>query len=529
MAKKISVTSLAPVLQKSETKSETNQKSWALLIYMAADNNLSEECVFALTEIQKSITNDQVVCIAQLDPKAQGVGIKRYVMRKFEEPESAAGFPVEPMLESTEVPISDDLVLDETALALATGVDFKALPRLENSADRRILENFLTYGLNHADLIDRRNLVVLSGHGNGAVGDFLMDENPPSALGIIDISKAFYQVSRNGAIDILGMDSCLMSMVEVCVELSGSVGILIGSEGFMLNAGWPYHRIIAILSKDKDSDISPADLAKAIVGTHVNYYSNFLTAGVSVDLAACDLHPDKIKKLNEKVRDLVNNLLIADEKYQTRRLKERLIGAIILAHWKAQSYKFEQYTDLYDFCGELFKALGDLHKTDEVTNAQNACQAVLEAIREVVLKAGYCGSEFQYSHGLSVYFPWAKSDTKTIIQYQKLAFSVATKWGEFLYAYVRDTQRPIRDFEANVPLWPPIPVGSAAHVISGGTVRTNPELENSKTNPELQNPRTNPELENPRGKMLLISKAKNPPTQVRKGPQDGTPKAQGRE
>jgi hypothetical protein len=89
---------------------------------------------------------------------------------------------------------------------------------------------------------------------------------------------------------------------------------------------------------------------------------------------------------------------------------------------------------------------------------------------------------------------------------------------------VRDTQRPIRDFEAGVTLWPPIPTGSAAPVISGGTVRTNPELEDSRVNPELQDPRNNPELQNPRGKILLASKAKNPPTQVRKGAQDGTPK-----
>ena len=26
---------------------------------------------------------------------------------------------------------------------------------------------------------------------------------------------------------------------------------------------------------------------------------------------------------------------------------------VILAHWRAQSYKFEQYTDLWDFCEEL--------------------------------------------------------------------------------------------------------------------------------------------------------------------------------
>lgn len=540
----------APSNQPETTQSNENKskKNWKILLYIAADNNLSEECIFSLLDIQKSITTGKIVCVAQLDPKAEGVGTKRYIFTKTENSEgfidTGKFIPREPILESNEVPIADEIILNDVSTqsgfaAIAGGKSINDLPSIENSADPRILENFLTYGIKHPEYPAKHHLVVLSGHGNGAIGDFLMDENPASALGITDLSSALNrvkkrcqeQLSKEGMIDVLGLDSCLMSMIEVCCELSDSVGILIGSEGFMLNAGWPYGRILDILNAH--SSISAPDLAKSIVVSHIDYYSNYLPAGVSVDLSACDLKPSKINTLTEKVANLVDVLLTKKIHSQTRSLKPHFVDAVILAHWRAQSYKFELYTDLYDFCDELIKSIGSV-RSNEKLKVHTACLELQAAIRSVVLKASYCGVDFQYSHGLSVYFPWSKSETKSIIQYNDLAFATATGWAEFLYAYVRDTQRPIRDHEdTQAELWPPIAPGNPSPVKSGGLVRTipelgfprtNPELGLPRTNPELGLPRTNPELGLPRGKILLVPKVKNAPNQVLKGPQNGTPK-----
>jgi hypothetical protein len=125
---------------------------------------------------------------------------------------------------------------------------------------------------------------------------------------------------------------------------------------------------------------------------------------------------------------------------------------VILAHWRAQSYKFEQYTDLWDFCqilGKLTDGLGQ-------NSIAEACKGVQRAIDNSVGRQNgnrgrqdYEGIDFQHSHGLSVFFPWSsatflESDQDT---YKKLAFGRDTRWGDFLDKYLEATKRERRPIE----------------------------------------------------------------------------------
>ena len=83
-----------------------------------------------------------------------------------------------------------------------------------------------------ADLRARRYIVVFSGHGSGATGDFLPDNDPPSALTIPKLGEMLRSATQKlkdkldrPQIDVLGMDSCLMSMVEVGYEVQGLGGV----------------------------------------------------------------------------------------------------------------------------------------------------------------------------------------------------------------------------------------------------------------------------------------------------------------
>jgi hypothetical protein len=65
----------------------------------------------------------------------------------------------------------------------------------------------------------------------------------------VSFSRTFKKLLKNKKgeplqIDIVGMDSCLMSMAEVAHELRGSVKYMISSESFGPQSGWPYGRII---------------------------------------------------------------------------------------------------------------------------------------------------------------------------------------------------------------------------------------------------------------------------------------------
>ncbi|HEX9002530.1 MAG TPA: hypothetical protein VGB07_21665, partial [Blastocatellia bacterium] len=63
---------VAVVEQQPEVKADQpavlNQETrWNVLIYMAADNNLTEECVFSLSEILKAGILPEINIVAQLD------------------------------------------------------------------------------------------------------------------------------------------------------------------------------------------------------------------------------------------------------------------------------------------------------------------------------------------------------------------------------------------------------------------------------------------------------------------------------
>jgi hypothetical protein len=295
-----------------------------------------------------------------------------------------------------------------------------------------------------------------------------------SALG-----SAREQIGRK--IDVLGLDSCLMSMVEVCYELREEVDFLIGAEGFERNTGWPYHEILDVLQGNLKSSVKKQEavlegLIGAIVSEYVRYYFPYHLSGVSVDLAACDLRDsDKIEALKNSITKLAVVL--------QQNLSNRLVNnAVLVAHWKAQSYKFEQYVDLWDFCNLLRTDLIDnvYGKDDDGSDWDvlrraigKACWEVMDKVKNVVKESCYSGAAFQHSHGLSIYFPWAKSDLdRDLEHYRDLAFAKATKWDEFLEVYGIATQREVRD-EDNKKKQGVEPINMAPSHEAGTAVRIN--------------------------------------------------------
>lgn len=231
---------------------------------------------------------------------------------------------------------------------------------------------------------------------------------------------------RDGRIDILGMDSCLMSMAEVCYQLRGLVSFMVGAEGYEPNTGWPYERILSPLFDDPGID--PEALAATIADEYVEYYKDYLATGRYVDQAACDL--SRCGALADAVRLLAKHLTRLLSSPEGRK-------AILLAHWEAQTYKDDQYVDLYDFCDLLERGSNVLGDGLSDQAVRRACRKVKTALKEMVLVSRYSGPTVQYSHGLSIYFPWSEvSDT-----YQEFDFAYATGWYDFLQEYVSQTRR----------------------------------------------------------------------------------------
>jgi hypothetical protein len=285
-----------------------------------------------------------------------------------------------------------------------------------------------------------RRILVLSGHGSGAVGDFLNDEHPRSSLSIPRLGE----ILRGRSIEVLGLDSCQMSTVEVGYEVRSAVAFLIASEGPVLNTGWPYRQTLEAVSENRAG--STAAVALAIAESYLRFYREYEIAGLSTDVAACDL--SKIGDVADAVASLARAMVGSLRELEPDGLEEALElsgsrpekdapravrDAIVLAHWSAQSYKCDRYTDLYDFARQLlrFAARGSEIRT--------TCQGVLDAVDAAIVTAGTTGAELQHSHGLSIYFPWSERDF--FPEYRNLRFAEETGWATFLEVYLGATRR----------------------------------------------------------------------------------------
>ena len=305
------------------------------------------------------------------------------------------------------------------------------------------LYNFISFCLEKYPA--ERYMVVLSGHAGGTERDYLLkDESSAHSLTFNELQQVFKQIKRDRhgkLIDIVGMDNCLMSMAEICYELRDVAEIVVGCESFSPVSGWPYREILERLCKDFGKPKLPrgksgtVEAAKAIVEEYVNFYATYWMSGLSVTQSALDV--PKVETLRRLVNELAQTMeeeLVAESKKKPGKpAKHRVENSLLLAHWEAQSYNGEQYVDLYDFCDCLQKRV----PSPEIAKR---CETLKKFIAtEFVLKSCYCGAIYQYSYGVSIYFPWANIAPA----YWNLDFvdEKAPGWGSFLKAYTRLTRR----------------------------------------------------------------------------------------
>jgi len=425
-----------------------SQPRWTAAVYLAGGENVAREMIPALHDLRDaSLGNREALStLAQFEP-----GGKPPRLFVFDE----ALLPkVAKLALSTKgrghAPTPMGLANYEHLIELPDGMG-------EAGSSRELLKRFVETA--RAASGEGHLLLVISGHASGAVGEFLGYRAGRDPLDLRDLGRAFEQERADARrIDILGMDCCHMSMVEVAYEVSPHARFLVASEGSILNHGWPYREILeAIVER------SPREAAAEIARQYVGTYSDYSLLGVDADCAVTYL--DELPLLTAPMRRLGELLTAGIDDADVWR-------PTVLAHWEAQSYKDEEYVDLADFCDRLRLHIGD-------AAIQECCSDVTEAVTRIVGTSCVSGSGFQFSTGLSIYFPWCNDAVKSkgadgvsqLSTYQELKFSRETLWGNFLDAYLSATRREPRRAPAATG------GGSFEAVLVGSTVESQPMSE----------------------------------------------------
>lgn len=495
-------------------------KEWTLMFYFASDNPLGPTIVSQLKALKQAGFHPEANVIAYYDPPVPGTPTHIFDVNITEKIKAHGGSKigfgardsfvrnlVEDKLWGDQESIDGKKIRDLIAESLHSDQaaydppdplarDRKKLKRgatLASSGDNHkedgespetSLGGFLEFCSKHYPA--RHYILFILGHGLVVGNDvFLYDEDAPvhslslKTLGVIlnEFKDGLKQRVENAQFELVSFHSCSMSSLEVAYELQDTANYMLAAQCPTSVGAFPYRQIVMRVLNDLNRGRKDIETTLSRIFDYCMYNSfDFQLAGYSFDLSLCDLRKTGgIKRALSKLsKALIGGL----------KTSAAATDAILLAHWDAQSYWAEMYTDLYDFCDCLKRRCGRAVNQYEsgskdrtaLEGIQAACQemtTVLErkaksASDQLIVRSDFVGPAFQYAHGLSVYFPWSQPFrsqfwTEQYGEYKLMADGDAPKdetkeqtrqrlrenpsWRDFLKVYFHKTMRKTRHQE----------------------------------------------------------------------------------
>ena len=458
---------------------EPGPRQWTLMVYMAGDNGLKfptdagwtqimAEMTSAgytdITEMRNAGTTDQVACLVQFDTVTEADRSYRIVINaKGQEPtvltipETNTGDP--DTLRDFIVWGQENFPAEHYLVVLWNhGGGWKeddlwaSVRSVQGSAPRRpalfrptakALSRTIQRTVSPQAGEDPVEELRRARSGGGAARSALpagaaqprwiaADDSSKDFLDNEELQRAFREAQEitGQAVDIIGMDACLMAMVEVAYQLRREAQILVASEEVEPMAGWPYTAILEQLNQRPQQ--SPEELARTIVRLYGESYSS-----PTVEITQSAVRLGRLEPLVAQLRAFVE---------------------AVMAHWndpaipvaleraRMRTIRFEDsdYRDLVDFLQRVQAELARL-RADERVSDTGAIDAVNQAAASVlalfadpqrtpVLETLVKGQRYldpdtgqPRVHGLAVYLP----DDRVSVYYDGLDFA-ESGWPDLL-------------------------------------------------------------------------------------------------
>ncbi|MBE0685275.1 MAG: hypothetical protein IH585_04675, partial [Anaerolineaceae bacterium] len=446
----------------SPPPSSGDGNTWLVMNYQDADDQVLEQDIFIdLNEMERIGSSPDVKIVTQID---------RY----------RGGFSGDGDWRSTRrylVLYDDDL----NAIGSELVEDLGEI----NMADGDSLVDFVTWAVNTYP--SDHYVLILSDHGMGWPGGWtdpapggrdsgsapLIQQLPDDAIYLSELDRALADIQANTGIqkfDLIGMDACLMSQLEVYSALQPYADYAVASEETEPSLGWAYSAFLSLLVYDPS--ISTADLATNIVESYIDQDKRITDENARMDylrqnsssggffgparvsaeqlvsqleknitLTAVDLNalPDFVETFNDftfAMQDIDQSLVASARNY-------------------AQSYTSifgnqvpPSFIDLGHFVQLVAKQSNDSRIRTAANNVLSSLQNVIVAERHGNSKPG--------STGIAIYFPNStlyRSPYTGMQSYIALAdrFARVTLWDDFLVYHYNDRSFSVDAAEPVVP------------------------------------------------------------------------------
>jgi hypothetical protein len=412
------------------TTSSRPAAEWLVLAYVAADNDLEGDLLADLAEMERVGSSPGVVeILAQVDrspsgdtSKANWHGTRRYYVTRGRDPRR----------------INSRLVADLGPT---------------NTGDPRVLESFIRFGAQRYPA--RSTALVLLNHGSGyyvppemqraASEPMAQRRRPPifhttrerlrqsvpaergiayddSAADCLDnqelqhvVATAHHLLGRK--LDVVGMDACLMTMLEVAYQLRDHAEVLVGSEAVEPGPGWPHASILADLTKNPT--MTAPELGTVIVQRYVESYRH---GGQEATQSAIDL--SRLDELVEAVDQLARRLLAGVH-------SASLVTSLFVARRRTLDFFEGRYVDLHHLADNVAMATASSGIVDACREIQRLLEGI--AVGSPIIAEGHVGASVAWARGLSIYFPLFLGASAL---YRSLDFASATHWADLLEAFL---------------------------------------------------------------------------------------------
>lgn len=432
------------------------KKDWTIMVYLAGDNNLSEDMISTLNGLKSAMSalncDDKINVVAVYDSGYPTVSTTHYKFTR----------------ESSNQPLEKSLI--KYVHPQADMVD-------RPPPEKNYIIDFVRWSVTNFEA--ENYALILSGHSDGIIGRTLFKDDNPSEnlnLGLLTyiLEKCQTRHMNGKKFSLLGFDSCLMNMTEVGYQLRNYADVIVASQGNVPTSGWSYERIFRAVyaETEKTGSLTAKQFASSIVREFFAYSSDYNVGGRSINISACDM--SQIDELSAAVNDLAKSfnevfespiIYATDAEKEAAQMnalmKERIKNLVHHSHYYSQTFMYEQAVDVADFTTavyaqcELFeRELELLCGTEPKTNVavllkrklaeiKGLCKRVSEAVDKYIFAQGICGAEFQFSNGVSIFFPWtALSFFMVYDTYKNLYFSKdKSEWLKFIGNYVEMTFR----------------------------------------------------------------------------------------
>jgi hypothetical protein len=444
------------------SQSPKTRKKWTLMFYFAGDNTLDTGMIRLLKDLKEAGWHEDVNVIVQFDPSTAGVPAYTLEINRHQ-PRQPPGHPLFGSV------LADALPPDEA-------------PDISDQTNAgNALKKFL--GFCAACYPAERYMLFLVGHGLPVAGLLMLrDENPPSHVTVPKLGSVLKNIPRNSkdepCLELVSFHSCSISALEVAYQMQGRANYLLASQSSSFMGSWPYERMLRrffqAVNDGTDGDVCA--LAEDFHSYCTEHNEDMAQIGFPFEVTLCDLR--QLPKLRKPLERLVSALVTQmTAGMDGCRLGASVTDLIVHAHWEAQSYWGEWYTDLSDFCAVLKRKCKQQreflaqwgHPQEEVktvlSHIEKACAGVVDVLsndseeaERIIRRAHFVGPDFQYSHGLSVYFPWAEPERADILadyrdKYKLVKeFKPGASWLDFLVTYFDATMRAPRNLEGQ-PDW----------------------------------------------------------------------------